>query len=349
MEFAVEYEFGKYLECEGEGVTYILGGDTNIKWKLYRGLKRFSTGKMLSEIEEHVYGDDGIVIRVEGKKVKAKDINLLLLDNRESFFEDLRLSRGSMLNQFIDTLQEEFDITKKIDVLNDEILKLEIVFQERFSDLFTTIRPILKQFTFADLLKNSLGLSYYEAENEYPLEMMDVATVIDDYCDILQYNLKRMQKETWMWIMNPNAFIDNNAFSYFINRLKQICSETNLLRVFILSDECLSICHCEEDIANTVLVFQNEQQQLPEFDDLISSIERYYPDHLNYERPELLKSLYRIFPYVGYQKHEDIYLKPRDMVLLKVVSQLLDVPCREKRLDFNAELTNLELKYLQNE
>lgn len=349
MEVAVEYEYGKYLEFESEGITYIFGGDTNVKWKLYRGLKRFSTGKMLSEIEEHVYGDDGIVICVKGKQIKAKDINLLLLDNRESFFEDLRISRGSMMSQFINTLQGEFEITKKIDVLNDEILDLEIIFQKKFSNLFTTVRPILKQFTFADILKSSLGLSYYEAGNEYPLEMMDVTTVIDDYCDILDYNLKKMQKETWMWIMNPNAFVDSNTFSHFINRLKKICSETNLLRVFIISDESLGIRHYEDDVANTVLVFQNEQQQMPEFDDLINSIERYYPDRLSYGRSELLQSLYRIFPYVGYQKREDIYLKPRDMVLLKVVSQLLDISCREKCLDFNAELTNLELKYLQNE
>lgn len=348
MEIALEYEFGKFLECDNEGISFILGGDSAVKWKLYRGLKRFATGKMLSELEEHVYGDDGIVIRADGRQIKAKDIQLLMIDHRESFFEQLRVSKGNMMNGFIESLQDNFEVSKKMDELNDELLRLEILIQEKFSESFTSVTPLIKPFTFADLMKTFLGLSYYEESKEFPLEMMDVATVIDDYCDILEHNLSSTSKETWLWLFNPNSFVNNVVLQQLLERLKVICSESDLLRVFVLSDDCLGVSHAEEDIAKTVLVYQNQQQQLPELSELIKSIERYYPDDFNYDTEQLVDSLYRIFPSVG-QEDAKIYLKPKDMLLLKVVSQLVDCPCKEKCKDFSDELTTLEKKFLQKE
>lgn len=348
MEVAVEYEYGQYLECETDGVLYILGGDMQVKWKLYRGLKKFVTGKLLNEIEEHVYGDDGIVIKIDDKKVKAKDLKILLLDNRESFLEQLRYAKGNMLFQYLDSLQDNFDVVRKIDEINDEILRLEIILQTLYAEVFTSMRPNLKLITYADLLKNNLGLGYFENNKEYPLEMMDVATIVDDYCDLLEQNIIANQKLTWLWIKNPNAFIDSDTFVTFIERLKKICEETGLLHVFILSDDCLEIPYNSEDINNTVLVYQNRNQQLPDFDTFIGSIERYYPDQFRYNREELLQSLNRIFPYIGRESQFEIYLKPKDMILLKVVSQLLDLNCDKKYTDLESTLTKLERNFLES-
>lgn len=348
MEVAVEYEYGQYLECETNGIVFILGGDEDVKWKLYRGLKRFVTGKLLNEIEEHVYGDDGIVIKIDNKQVKAKDIKVLLLDNRENFLEQLRYSKGSMLFQYLESLQDEISIMRKIDEINDEIIRLELILQELYSRDFTSMRPLLKPVTYTDLLKNNLGLSYFEQEKEYPLEMMDVATIVDDYCDLLEQHVLTNQKLTWLWIKNPNAFMSQPTFIKLIERLKKICEDTGLLHVFVLSDECLELAFVQEDINNTVLVYQNQNQQLPDFETFINSIARYYPDHFKYDEEELLKSLYRIFPYIGRESQFEIYLKPKDMILLKVVSQLLDSNYGNKYSDLEDSLTDLEKKFLQN-
>lgn len=349
MEVAVEYEYGQYLECEANGMIYILGGDEQVKWKLYRGLKRFVTGKLLNEIEEHVYGDDGIVIKIDGKPVKAKDIRILLLDNRESFLEQLRYTKGSMLFQYSESLQEDFSVVRKIDEFNDEVLRLELILQELYAEVFTSMRPLLKAVTYADLLKSSLGLAYFENGKEYPLEMMDVATIVDDYCDLLQQHILANQKLTWLWIKNPKAFMSQPILIKFTQRLRKICEDTGLLHVFILSDECLEITYNQEDLSNTVLVYQNQNQQLPDFETFVNSLERYYPDRFVFKQAELLKSLYRIFPYIGRESQFEIYLNPKDMILLKVVSKLLEANCEPKYPDLEVHLTNLEKKFLQNE
>ncbi|MGX7197608.1 CRISPR-associated protein Csn2-St [Enterococcus olivae] len=346
MEIEIEYEFGKFLKFGGDEITYILGANHEVKWKLYRGLKRFSTGKNLSELEENVYGDDGIVIRCNGKQMKSRNLPMYFLDCRESFLEQYRYSRGSMMKNYVDSLENNYALTKQIDVINDEILKFEVELQDNFSATTERIITVMKPINYANVIKYFLELSFYENSVLYPIEMMDISMMLDDYCTLINNEIERTNKKTWIWINNPNSFISKDIFPVFIKNLKAIAEKTGLLHIFIMSEDYIDFTYSVSDISNTVVVY-DDYQQLPDFDLLIESILRYYPDETKLDHNKILQALYRVFPYVGWKWNTSgVYLKAKDMVLLKVVIQLLGCSSTLYCTEEEQSLSVLEQKFL---
>lgn len=345
MEVKLEYEYKKYIEFNAEHITYLLGSNHEIKWKLYRGLKRFSSGKSLSDLEENVYGDDGIVIICNERQVKAKDVSLLFLDCRESLLENCRMKKDTLMYRYINEAESNFTIQRQLEKLNNELLSTETIFQEYMRQSLTHIVPTLKSATYTDIVKNFLELGFYENDTAYPLEMMDINQLIGDYCELLAVQINETKKATWLWINNPNAFMGRETFQKLLEQLVTISKETQLLNVFILSEDYLDLDFNKRNISETVLLFE-DYQQLPEFSVLKESFSRYYPCELVKEDKELVASLFRIFPFVGSNKNP--YLKEKDMVLLKVLEELLGINTQIRQCQKTEILNDLERKFLNN-
>lgn len=343
----LEYEHEKYIELEIHDVNYFLGPDHTKKWKLYRGIKRFSTGKTLSELEEHVYGDDGIVIFCDDKKMKAKELPIYYLDCRESFLQQYQNGKRSLMNNEIQAIEETFEIHRGIEKINNKLLLFENQLSELFAEKFTHVQPTLRSINYNDIIKYFFHLSFFENNDTFPLEMMDIERLIDDYCQLLINEIRRTQKMSWLWINNPNAFMSKSIFCTFVDKLKEIAYETNLLKIFILSEDYLSLNYKGIDVESTVLLYE-DQQQLPPFSIFKSSIQKHYPDEFVQNDEKIISSLFRIFPYVckNWERAENVYLRDKDVVLLKVVDKLLGYKQFGKYQCEYATLTELEKKFL---
>lgn len=345
MEVKLEYEYKKYLTFNAEHVTYFLGSNHEIKWKLYRGLKRFSSGKSLSDLEENVYGDDGIVIICNDKQVKAKDLSLFFLDCRESLLENCRIKKDTLMSHYLSEAESNFTIQRQLEQLNNEFLSLEAILQKYMTEDFNHIVPALRSVTYADMVKIFLELGFFEEDVAYPLEMLDIDQLIGDYCALLATHIKKSQKMTWLWINNPNAFMGREAFQNLLCQLATINDETGLLSVFVLSEDYLDLEFNQRNISETVLLFQG-YQQLPEFEILKESFARNYPCEFTLKDEVFIASLFRIFPYIGSVKNP--YLKEKDMVLLKVLEELLGIDTLNRQCQNNEKLNDLECNFLNN-
>lgn len=191
MHVELEYEHGHYIDLELHDMNYFLGPNHSKKWKLYRGIKRFSTGKTLSELEEHVYGDDGIVIFCDGKKMKAKDLPIYYLDCRESFLQQYQDGKGSLMSNEIQSIKDSFEINQGIEKINNEFLKFESQLSEAFTEKLSHVQPTLRSINYSDITKYFLQLSFFEDDSSFPVEMMDIEKLIDDYCQLLTNELHR--------------------------------------------------------------------------------------------------------------------------------------------------------------
>ncbi|MGX7204733.1 CRISPR-associated protein Csn2-St [Enterococcus pingfangensis] len=347
MQISLEYEHQEFIDLELHDVNYFLGPNHTLKWKLYRGIKRFSTGKNLSDLEEHVYGDDGIVIYCDEKKMKAKELPIYYLDCRESFLKQYQQGKGNLMDNEIQSIGDLFEINKGIEKINNELLKFEVQFSEAFKEKFTYVQPSLRELNYTDLTKYFLLLSFFEDGETYPVEMMDIEKLIDDYCQLLIGELSRTQKMTWLWISNPNAFMSKKFFRMFLQKLKKIANDSGILKIFVLSEDHLDLDYQESDIEATVLLY-NEYQQLPEFSLLNETIKRHYPDELSQMNETMIPQLFRVFPYIGKSKNKDetIYLRDKDVVLLMVVDELLGYDHFPEFQDDYQSMTSLEEKFL---
>lgn len=349
MQISLEYEHGKFIDLELRDVNYFLGPNHTLKWKLYRGIKRFSTGKNLSDLEEHVYGDDGIVIYCDEKKMKSKELPIYYLDCRESFLKQYQQGKGNLMDNEIQSMENLFEVNRGLETINNELLKFEMQFTDLFREKFTYVQPNLREMNFADVTKYFLMLSFYENEETYPVEMMDIEKLIDDYCQLLTGELGRTQKMTLLWISNPNAFMSKKVFRVFLQKLGKIASDSGLLKIFILSEDYLELNYQENDIEATVLLY-DEYQQLPDFSIFRETIERHYPDEISQTDEIMISQLFRIFPYVGQSRSEEetIYLRDKDVVLLRVVDELLGYDHFPEFQAGYQPMTALEEKFLIN-
>ncbi|MCB5955769.1 CRISPR-associated protein Csn2-St [Enterococcus sp. CWB-B31] len=344
MELKIEYEFGKYLEFESHDINYFIGSNYQLKWKLYRSFQRFSTGKILSDLEENVYGDDGINFFYDQKVLNAKKMLIHFLDSRESILSACQFSKGSLIYNQLEDYENNFEIMKLLDLINDDILKLEISFQQSFEkNGFHAIKPTFSPLTYSGFLKNSLELQYLEKDEPYPLSMMDVGYLLDEYCNLLFSEIQRTQKECWIVINKPEYFLHDQLLQKLLQKFKDIGKETNLLKVFWISDYYLDEDFSVDDIEKVIFLGERAEQ-FPPYETLKQSIRLRYPDEFKLTDNELLNSLHRIIPRIS-ENQDLLHLPLKDMVLLKVINQLMGYLDTQYSINYD-NLSELEYKFL---
>jgi hypothetical protein len=115
--------------------------------------------------------------------------------------------------------------------------------------------------------------------------------------------------------------LSNQKLKYLLVKLKEISKKTGLLSIIIISDSYIDLNYTIEDVEKTILIF-DEIQQLPEFQTVKKSIEMHYPCDYENSDQSLVNALFRIMPFVG-EYNNTIYLRNKDMVVLKVVNEIL--------------------------
>jgi hypothetical protein len=313
----LELENQEYVEFEENDLTYFYGFNQKIKQKLVRSLKRFSTGKSLSELEELVYGDDGIEIYKGDKKLKKSEINFLFLQDNHSIYQEVDFLKKSMMFDYFQEISEEMMIAEGVEKINDTLLNLEILFNKQLENVSDSISVNLKSINIETLLKNHLFLSFHDDKHDYPLEMMDSNELLDEYLKLLEAKIVRENKETWLILINPESFLITDNIKYFINELKEISQKTQLLKIMTISNRVLELEYQLNDLPRTVLLL-DKVHLLPEFEILKGSIERNYPSSKEWCEEDLVSSFYDLIDVLGTTGN-----KAENMVLLKVLNNLL--------------------------
>lgn len=323
-EIKIEYENGKFIEVNLSDYLLFLGGQNKWKRKIVRSLKRFSITKSLDQLEEEVYGENGIEFYYGDKQLKGKDTNFMFLEDNMSINNQLSFSKGNLMHQELCELQHGMDVTTQMEKINNELINLELILNDHLSQFSNSISSNLGSLLFTDILKTNLNLTYFTEKHDYPLEMINSGELLDEYIKLLEVMIERREEMIWLVIINPESFLETKDFQFLFEELKRISQETNQLKFFVFSNRSLEMKYTAEDIGKTILLY-DYYEQLPEYEAFEQSIRRHYPDELNTSTQEIVDSFYRISHLVGKDVCEDCYLDARDMVLLKVINNMLQI------------------------
>ncbi|MBO0477238.1 hypothetical protein DOK76_09145 [Vagococcus sp. DIV0080] len=343
-EIKIEYENGKFIEVNLTDYLFFVGGHNKWKRKIIRSLKRFSIAKNLNELEEEVYGENGIEFYYDNKQLKSRNTTILFLEDNMSINKQLSFTKGNLMYQQLTQLQHEIDITTQMERINDELINLELIINQHLSKFSDSISSNLGNKLFSDLLKESLELIYFTEKHEYSLEMINSSELLDEYIKLLEKMINEKEEMVWLVIINPESFLETTDLNLLFEELKRIARETKQLKFFIFSNRSLDINYSIEDIEKTVLLYDT-YEQLPEFCYFKESIERHYPDTLNLSSKDLVESFFRISHLVGNSKYDNFYLDARDMILLKVLNSILEVNSSTETSV--QQLTKLEKAFLK--
>ena len=201
MDLKIEYFNNHYLEFSINDIAYLLGPDSKMQWQLTRSLRKYLTGKSLTDLEENVYGDDGISFSADNEPVSVKNKDFFVFDSRESILQEFYNKKGTLLFNSLDELKADFDIQYQIEVLNNELLKIENILANKLSSNLSSINLSLLPISLDDILKKSISVDYIDHNESYPIAMMDIENIIFDFCLLLEKRLEaHKEKHGFGWL-----------------------------------------------------------------------------------------------------------------------------------------------------
>lgn len=325
MEVKLEYFNNHFIDFDLHTFNFLVGPNRKIKQQLLATINREKSGKSLSELEENYYSNDGINIFCDDKVINHRNINFKLITSLTELTNELTLNKNSLLMNYLKSLDDDFIIQKTITQLNDMVINLENIIQDKINNLDNKKHLIaeLSLLSYENLIKNNLLLSFNESDDNdnIPVNMAQSQQIIHLFLNLLKVTLQITNHPYWLFLTNlKQIFASDEEINDFISQLREIAEDTDLLKVFIILDEIPEFNMTTEDIERTIYL-GDFIEQLPAFWMLKRSLILHYPYEFNLSDQQLVKSFYRVINCVG--NANNLYLNNEDMLLLKTLEEIL--------------------------
>lgn len=327
MEVQFEYSQNKFVKFELHDINFIVGPNSKIKRQLLRTISLVRKKKSLSTLEQNYYSNDGINIKYGDVAVNGKNINFKIISSAEDMIKEFAVSKDSLLSNFLISIKDDFDVQREITKLNDNLMELESVIQNKLNNLDdkNELNLELNLLDYESILKKQLSMSYSpnrRADTLFPVEFIPIESILNLFFKILDQKLSEKDSQYWIFLSNPNQlFSSDMELKKFMNNLRQLSFKHRLLKVFIFLDNYPHFQMNSYDIEKTTYI-GDFVEQFPEFEIMKRSVELHYPTEYNLSNEDLINGFYRTINYIG-KDIQNIYLNKKDMVLFDVLQEIL--------------------------
>lgn len=336
----IELENQKFLELDFEDEIYITGENHQKIWQVFRSLYYYFNKD--PKLTTNVYGGNKIEITCDEEAVSIKNTLPFFIHNRESIYQQMLYKKDTLLFDFLNSFENDLDIDRSIEQLNDELLKIEILLQQYLDNYSNNLQSEFLNFSYADLLKTKLFMGYKEKGLDYPLEFMDTELLLDEFLNFLKFRLENTGLPVWLILYNLDSFIAPKEIESLLIKIKELMKNYDLKLIY-LGNNLDNIPLNSSEIDSMVIAADEFYQLLP-INELMKSIKLHYPNEFSMSETEITNSLRRIIPVIGIK--EKVFISNKDLVLLKIVNDILGY---ETSYDLSYQLlTGAETKFLED-
>lgn len=308
------------------------------KQRIFSLIDRYFASASYNEVEEEYFGDNGIEICIEGKKIRVNSCLFMSLSNVDDLLLQFKLTKKSLLYSSLCDLGQDIEVSQQMMHVNDELLKLEAMIGHKQSSVLGNIGYLISDLTFEDIIGKLMTTSYKKNNREIPSYLLDGEDMIDGFLKLVEQYMSITGKQVWISINNPENFLSVEGTHRLIEGLKNLARISKQLYFFVFHQRNNRL-YGVEDIHHTV-VCASDIQQLPDFETFLQSVERNYPGNYQFDSEELAESFYRICSEIGVNKSLKYPSMTRDVVLLKVICELLEE-------DIQFETSNNDISFLE--
>lgn len=336
----IELENQKFLELDFEDEIYITGENRQKIWRVFRSLYYYFNKD--PKLTTNVYGENKIEITCDDEAVSIKNTLPFFIHNRESIYQQMLYKKGTLLFDFLNSFENDLEVDRSIEQLNDELLKIEILLQQHLDDYSNNLQSEFLNFSYADLLKTKLFMGYKEKGLDYPLEFMDTELLLDEFLNFLKFRLENTGLPVWLILYNLDSFIAPKGIESLLVKIKELMKNYDLKLIYLGNN--LNNIPLDSSEVDSVVIATDEFNQLLPIDELAESIKLRYPNTFNMSENSITDSLKRIIPFIGI--NEKVFISNKDLVLLKIVNDILGY---ETLYDLKYQsLTGAETKFLED-
>lgn len=291
--------------------TLVFTGGNNLLKNEILNLLLEPANKYNGFINKDILADSGEIF-FDNSLVTYKNTEVLYLNNFFSLYQELVIKKDFFFFDEITEISNHKHIADQLEIVNDEISKFEMMINNQVEAIFPELKINIPYFTQETFIKKF-------AELEFSSEISNPINTIRIFTKLIYNAIERNGKRIWIVLDGMEKYLQPNIYKQFYLDLVHIAENTQRLNIFMFnSDENLSFLNIP--LEDYVLVYKEIQQLFP-LEELKTSIERNYPDNLNYIDEEFMKRIVNVIPYVG--KSGWISLNEKNMVLLKVLKELL--------------------------
>lgn len=340
MILKIELEDQHFLDIDFDDAVYITGNNQKNLWKIYRSLYYYFNRN--PKKIENIYGENKIELELDDVNISEKNNDFYFIDNRDSIYEQMLYKKDSLLFEFLNSLAGDIELSRSVENINNEHLKLEMYVQKLLDNYSDNLKVEFDDVTYLDLLKSKLIMGYDSEGTSFPLEFMEIGLLIDEFLKFIEFKLQGNGNPTWLVLYNLDSFMAGEDKRKFIDKIRVLMKKYDLKLIY-LGNSMNNVTINETDLDKIVIASSEFCQLLP-YDELLKSVRMHYPSEFNTNGKDFAASIGRIVSYVGINKK--VFISNKDLVLLKVVNEILGY---ETSYDLdNQLLTSAETKYLED-
>ncbi len=318
------------------------GCNHQTKETIYKLINRNFQSTTYSVIEEDTLGEEGIKLLINDKVITSRKLKYISIESINDLMNQFNIEKKNLLDQIMISILSDFDFSEIFEELGDLLLKVESKLNYKLREILPNIELEFDTFNSEILYRKFSKLIWTKNEHEQLDYFLDHEILIDNFCSLLETYIEQTGEHVCIQIKYPDVFLSEKNMELFMRRLIDINKKYKKIFLFVYHyQKCVDF-----GIENftSIVLCTNIIQQLPEFEFYRNSIERYYPIELKIGDGELYSLTINILPYTGNKLDYKNLISSRDMVLLKLLNQLLDLDVYEETS--SAGLTKYEQLYL---
>lgn len=318
------------------------GCNHQTKETIYKLINRNFESTTYSIIEEDTLGEEGIKLLINDKVITSRKLKYISIESINDLMNQFNIEKKNLLDQIMISILSDFEFSEIFEELGDLLLKVESKLNYKLREILPNIELEFDTFNSEILYRKFSNLIWTKNEHEQLKYFLDHEIFIDNFCRLLETYIEQTGEHVCIQIKYPDVFLSEKNMELFMRRLIDINKKYKKIFLFVYHyQKCVDF-----GIENftSIALCTSIIQQLPEFEFYRNSIERYYPIELKIGDGELYSRTINILPYAGNKLDYKNLISSRDMVLLKLLNQLLDLDVfEETSLD---GLTKYEQLYL---
>lgn len=302
-----EYE-KKYI-FELEPVTQLCGQNIPRKTYIVDSLCKYFSSYKYAEVRNK-WRDN---IRVDDELIGRKYFSLLSIHKTSDLLSTIRLSKQSLMMEYLKSLMQQFEWQTHLEVIRDE---LEVMFQE-LNEKAEWIGEIAFDYSSSelwDIIQKSevTGKKGEDLDEKNPFELLGIML------NLLEEVLAVDPKKMLVVIENIDHFLSVGEYREMIERMQYISAKYDIY--FLVTTSLEGYVVCTEELCTGITVLNELVVQLPEMEELLKAINDNYPCNKNLKKEQLSNVMGEIIQRIGKQSY---LTSVEDEVICKIFNKSL--------------------------
>lgn len=331
------------FEFKDENFIQMVGNNEELKRLIIDIYLKIFNGYKFSDIDMASMKGYYPEVKKEGKVLNKKDMQVIRISSVQDIFEELQVKKGSVILEYILSLNDEVTVTKVLEQVEESLLGLTVELDKHIEkDVLIDNLSIVTEFTginFKKIVSSFIEINFINEEYmRKPLWLLKEVELINLFSSVIELLIKN-KKNITLIIDSLDIRLGDKEYKYFINKLYTLAEENSNLKVWLVpkSENGVMI---DYKIFNNTYILNDEIIVLGDFETTYDSICRNYPDNNLPVKDEVLDALLRL---MSFHNKDKIYSKSKEAVILQIFLKLSEQDSIKVE---NTKLSDLESKFL---